>query len=160
MPAARSVQPAGATLSPELEFMRLLWAVEHGLQTTSKQMARRIGLTGPQRLALKLIGRFPGIAPGELATLLRLHPSTITGVVVRLEQRALIVRQAHAHDARRAHLFVTGIGRRMTRPMPGTVEAAVKRLIARVGRPRLAAADHVLIQLADALLGGSYRSPA
>ena len=49
MSSASAVRLAQRVLSPELEFMRLLWAVEHGLQTTSKRMARRIGVTGPQR---------------------------------------------------------------------------------------------------------------
>jgi DNA-binding MarR family transcriptional regulator len=151
MLSVRVAQPVRVTLSPELEFMRLLWAVEHGLQKTSKRMARRIGLTGPQRLALKLIGRFPAIAPGELAHLLRLHPSTVTGVLIRLERHGLITREAHAHDGRRAHLHVTAAGLRLSRPIPGTVEDAVKRLIARVGPHRLAVAESVLIQLADVL---------
>jgi DNA-binding MarR family transcriptional regulator len=152
MSSASAVRLAQRVLSPELEFMRLLWAVEHGLQTTSKRMARRIGVTGPQRLALKLIGRFPSIAPSELAAFLRLHPSTVTGVLARLERRALIERRAHSHDARRVHLFVTASGRRMIRPMPDTVEQAVKRLLVRVGGHRLAVAEGVLVQLADALL--------
>ncbi|MBI3490273.1 MAG: MarR family transcriptional regulator [Acidobacteria bacterium] len=149
--ASSAIAQPGA-LSPELEFLRLLWAVEHGLQKTSKHMARHIGLTGPQRLALRLVGQFPGIAPGELAHLLRLHPSTITGVLVRLERRRLIVRQAHAHDRRRAHLLVTAAGRRLNRPIPGTVEEAVKRLLARLGRRRLIVAESVLTQLAESLL--------
>ena len=155
MNAVPSIRPPQAALSPELEFMRLLWAVEHGLQKTSKRMARQIGLTGPQRLALRMIGQFPGIAPGELAHLLRLHPSTITGVLDRLERRALIERQAHAADARRSHLFVTRSGRRMNRPIPGTVEEAIKGLLVRVGKHRLAVAEGVLIQLANALLADS-----
>src|SRR5882724_2601946 len=155
MRSAPSARPARATLSPELEFMRLLWAVEHGLQKTSKHMARHIGLTGPQRLALRLIGRFPAIAPGELARLLRLHPSTITGVLVRLERRGLIAREAHALDGRRAHLYVTAAGRTMNRPIPDTVEDAVKKLIKRVGRRRLAVTASVLTELALRLLGAS-----
>jgi MarR family transcriptional regulator, organic hydroperoxide resistance regulator len=39
-----------------LQFMQLLWAVDHGLQRASKGMLRRLGVTGPQRLALRLIG--------------------------------------------------------------------------------------------------------
>ncbi|MBZ5556984.1 MAG: MarR family transcriptional regulator [Acidobacteriia bacterium] len=147
-------------LATELDFMRLLWAVEHGLQKTSKHMARHIGLTGPQRLALRLIGQFPAIAPGELARLLRLHPSTITGVLTRLERRRLIVREAHALDGRRAHLFVTAAGRRLTRPIPGTVEEAIKQLIARVGRRRLAVTESVLTELAATLLNTGARRDA
>ncbi len=142
---------AKPALSAELAFMRLLWAVEHGLQKTSKHMARHLGLTGPQRLALRLVGQFPGIGPSELAHLLRLHPSTITGVLLRLERRALIERRAHAHDRRRALLFLTAAGRRLNRPTKGTVEDAVRRLLTRIGKRRLVVAEAVLTQLADAL---------
>ena len=41
-------------LGEELDFMRLLWAVDHGLQQRSKRMAAEIGLTGPQRLVIRI----------------------------------------------------------------------------------------------------------
>jgi DNA-binding MarR family transcriptional regulator len=118
--------------------MSLLWAVEQGLQRTSKRMARELGLTGPQRVALRLVGRFPGISPGQLAGLLRLHPSTLTGVLRRLERR-------------RVHLLVRPHGRQLNRRSAGTVEDAVKTLLARVGDRRLHTARQVLTQLADIL---------
>ena len=34
-------------LDPVLDFMRLLWNVEHGLQSTSKHMETTLGITGP-----------------------------------------------------------------------------------------------------------------
>jgi hypothetical protein len=36
-------------LGETLEFMRLLWAIDHGLQRRSKQLASTLGVTGPQR---------------------------------------------------------------------------------------------------------------
>ena len=134
-----------------LQFMSLLWAVEQGLQRTSKRMARELGLTGPQRVAIRLVGRFPGISPKQLADLLRLHPSTLTGVLRRLERRSLIERRAHARDGRRVHLFVRPRGRQLNRRSAGTVEDAVKTLLARVGDQRLHIARQVLTQLADIL---------
>jgi len=151
--AARA--PERVALGEVLDFMRLLWSLDHGLQTASKRMARQLGFTGPQRLALRLVGRFPGIAPGALAKLLQLHPSTITGVLLRLERRQLIERRAHAHDRRRAHLFLTPAGRRLGRTVPGTVEGTVKALLATVGKRRLAEARAVLTLLAGELLDGA-----
>jgi MarR family transcriptional regulator, organic hydroperoxide resistance regulator len=142
---------AAGSLGDVLEFMRLLWAVEHGLQKRSKRMARELGLTGPQRLALRVIGRRPGISAGDLAAQLRLHPSTVTGVLFRLEGRRCIERRPHATDGRRARLFATPRGRRFNRRSTGTVESAVKQLLARVGAARLGVARGVLTELADAL---------
>jgi DNA-binding MarR family transcriptional regulator len=152
MPATARAVPEPADLGAVLEFMRRLWAVEHGLQRTSKRMARELGMTGPQRLALRLVARFPGISPKELAGLLRLHPSTVTGVLVRLERRTLIERRPHKSDRRRVHLFVRRGGRRLNRRSRGTVEEAVKTLLTSVGKSQLAVANDVLKRLADVLL--------
>ena len=71
---------AGATelsmdLGEVLGFMRLLWAVAHGLNSASKQMQARMGITGPQRLVLRIIGHYQRISPGDLARVLQLHPA-------------------------------------------------------------------------------------
>ena len=49
-----------------------------------KRMEQRSGVTGPQRLVLRVVGLFPGISAGALARLLHVHPSTLTGVLHRL----------------------------------------------------------------------------
>lgn len=110
-----------------LEFIRLLWALDHALQSTSKWMEARLGVTWPQRLSIRMIGHFPGISAGGLADLLHLHPSTLTGVLRRLTDRRLIQRVADPRDARRALLWLTARGRRINRGRKGTVEAAVTR---------------------------------
>jgi DNA-binding MarR family transcriptional regulator len=144
--------PAQPDLGEVLEFMRLLWAISHGMQKTSKHMARRLGLTGPQRLGLRLIGRFPGVAAGELAHLLRLHPSTLTGILERLERQGLIERRPDDNDRRRVHLFLSAKGQRANQPSAGTVEAAVKIVLARLGERRVATAAQVLEALAEQLM--------
>src|SRR5689334_10590896 len=61
---------------PVLEFLRLMWAVDHELHRVSKAMIGRLGLTAPQRLAVRFVGRHPGLTPGQLAELLHLDPGT------------------------------------------------------------------------------------
>jgi DNA-binding MarR family transcriptional regulator len=58
------------------------------------------GVTGPQRLVLRMVGRFPGIAAGRLSEILHVHPSTLTGILKRLEARELLQRKADPRDAR------------------------------------------------------------
>ena len=94
--------PALPSLGPELEFLRLLWQVDHALQRRSKRMAKELGLTGPQRLVVRIVGRFPGLPAGELAELLHVHPSTLTGILARLERGGWIARRADPRDRRRA----------------------------------------------------------
>jgi len=134
-------------LGEVLSFMRALWAVDHGLQSVSKRMEDRLGVTGPQRLVLRMIGRFPKIAAGELAELLHVHPSTLTGVLKRLEKRDMLVRKPDPGDARRALFVLTARGRAADQTRSGTVEAAVRRGIGLVSDSERAVALKVLTVL-------------
>jgi DNA-binding MarR family transcriptional regulator len=138
-------------LGEVLEFLRLIWAVHHGLERTSKKMDVSLGITGPQRLVLRIVGRFPGIPAGRLAEILHVHPSTLTGVLKRLERRGFIERRADPRDARRASLGLTARGRRLDVVTVGTVESAVDRALHAAGTNQVRAAGRVLRILADTL---------
>lgn len=138
-------------LGATVEFMRLVWAVDHALQTTSKRMARSLGVTGPQRLVIRIAGRFPDISPGELAGILCVHPSTLTGVLRRLIARRLIASRRDPGDRRRALLSLTDKGRELDRRSQGTVEAGVRRTLAGLPAREVRATAKVLRRLAAAL---------
>jgi DNA-binding MarR family transcriptional regulator len=135
-------------LGETLSFMRLLWAVTHGLESTSKRMQAELGVTGPQRLVLRIVGKNPDISPGELAAVLHVHPSSLTGVLQRLTQTKLLRRDRDPKDGRRATLTLTSLGRQLNARRAGTVEAAVQRALVRVPHAKLEAAEEVLKRLA------------
>src|SRR5213075_396746 len=121
----------GPPLGAVLDFMRMLWAVDHALQSASKRMESSFGVTGPQRLVVRIVGRFPGIAAGRVAAILHVHPSTLTGILQRLESRGILQRRPDPRDARRALLMLTAKGRKLDTVKTGTVEQAVRRAIAK-----------------------------
>lgn len=140
-----------ASLGEALDFMKLLWRLDHALQTTSRRMADALGVTGPQRLALRVVGRFPGITPGEAAAVLRLHPSTLTVIVKGLESAGLLERAEDPGDRRRTLLHSTPAGKAAAASRAGTVEEAVRRTLARVAPADLETAARVLSALAAEL---------
>ena len=143
--------PAEATLGEALELMRLLWRIDHGLQATSKRMARTLGVTGPQRLVIRVVGQFPGIVASDLSEIMCIHPSTLTGVVQRLERRQILKRTVDPNDRRKARFHLTGIGQAVNRCRTGTVEAAVRRAIGRVKARERATGETLLRLLGDEL---------
>ncbi|WP_437786333.1 MarR family winged helix-turn-helix transcriptional regulator [Sorangium sp. So ce1097] len=141
----------GSRLGEVLDFMKLLWAVDHGLQSTSKRMEAKMGVTGPQRLVIRIVGRYPGISAGQLADIMQLHPSTLTGVLKRLQERGIIERRVDPNDGRRALLGLTPRGRELDSLRTGTVEAAVRQALKAMPRRKLEAAQDVLAAVAEAL---------
>jgi DNA-binding MarR family transcriptional regulator len=148
---AKATRAPEDSLDPVLDFMRLLWRIEHGLQATSKRMDARLGITGPQRLVLKLVTQFPGLSAGDVARVLHLHPSTVTGILQRLVEKELLVRDADRHDTRRARLRPRPGAARLARRSAETVEAAVAVVLDRTPPVRIRHARAVLQAIAGAL---------
>jgi DNA-binding MarR family transcriptional regulator len=138
-------------LGPELEFLRVLWALDHALARMSKRMERDLGITGPQRLVIRFVARFPGISAGRLASLLCMHPSTLAGILRRLELRRLLSRRADVQDRRRALFGLTAAGRQRNARNRGTVEAVVQEVLRDTSTRQLAATAQLLMRLASAL---------
>lgn len=129
--------------------MRLLWSIEHGLQRMSKRMENELGITGPQRLVLRVVGKFPGLSAGELAHIIRLHPSTITGILQRLVARGFLERERDPQDSRRARLRLKARALPNTLTSSGTVEKVVTGALKQVGPSDVRAARRVLAEIAQ-----------
>jgi DNA-binding MarR family transcriptional regulator len=163
MPHAGAAVDGGgqpASLPDVLQFMQLLWAVVHGLERVSKRMTGAIGVTGPQRLVLRVVGLFPGMSAGDLATVLHVHPSTLTGVLQRLIEQRLLARSDDPGDRRRAVLRLTKRGARVNAARQGTVEAAIAQALERISDRDRMAARRVLERLAVHLEPAATPGPA
>jgi DNA-binding MarR family transcriptional regulator len=143
-----------------LQFMQLLWAVVHGLERISKRMTGEVGVTGPQRLVLRVVGLFPGLSAGDLATVLHVHPSTLTGVLQRLVAQRLLARADDPADRRRAVLHLTKRGVGVNAARQGTVEAAIARALDGTSDRDRTATKRVLERLAAHLEPGTAQGPA
>ncbi|HEY1534951.1 MAG TPA: MarR family transcriptional regulator, partial [Polyangiaceae bacterium] len=109
MPSVSRSKPGD--MGQVLSFMRLLWAVTQGVESTSKRMLAQIGITGPQRMVLRIVGHWGPIYPGDLAEILHVDPSSLTGVLARLEKAGFLKRRRDPRDGRRALLTLSAEGR-------------------------------------------------
>ena len=151
---AGAVPGEGMALPPlgdALEFMRLVWTVDRRLQATSGRMTLARGITARQQLVIRLVGRFPGISAGQLAEILHVHPSTLTGLIGPLERRGLLSRRADPRDARRVALGLTAKGRESGVDATVTVESAIQQLLSSLPRNKVLATREVLAMMARAL---------
>jgi DNA-binding MarR family transcriptional regulator len=134
-----------------IEFMRVMWELAHALEKRSKWMHRELGITGPQRLVLRVIGEQPGLSPGEAARQLSLNPGTVSRLVAALERSGLVDRNGHDGDGRRQVLTLTRKGKALNDRRGGTIESAVREALANAGPGEARAARKFVARLNAAL---------
>jgi DNA-binding MarR family transcriptional regulator len=93
-------------------------------------VAREIGVTVPELLALEHLAGEAGLGPSELARRLQLTSGSVTGLVDRLEAQGRAVRGPHPSDRRRVVVVRTPKADEDLRRESETLAAAVTKLAA------------------------------
>jgi DNA-binding MarR family transcriptional regulator len=114
-------------------------------------------LTPVQYAALTSIRTHPGIDQATLAGLIAYDRTTITGVVDRLVQKGLAVRQANSRDRRVRELQITDEGCRILCGIEPAVEAAQRTMLRGLSADE---ADAFLRLLRKAIAAGNELSRA
>ncbi len=113
-----------------VDVLQVLWAFAHALESRSKRMHRDLGITGPQRLLLRIVGESPGCGPGAAARRLSIDPGTASRLAAGLVRQKLVRREVDRVDGRRQHLTLTARGKALNGRHGGTVEGAVREALA------------------------------
>lgn len=146
------MRPERKQLTPALDFLQHLWALNHALERMSLQMEKTIGVTAQQRLILRCLGKYPGMTGSELASVLHLDRATISVSLQRLMKKKLVQGRREKADQRRVALSLTAKGQALDRPDSRTVEHAVQRTLAKVGDAPVSRAKGVLRVLSGDLM--------
>jgi DNA-binding MarR family transcriptional regulator len=104
------------------EIMQSLRRIIKSLQDYSQTVFSHFGITGPQLWALKTIYQMGSLSLGELSKGMYLHPSTISGVVDRLEKKGYVVRDRTEKDRRVVKVRLTPKGKILVRKAPNPVQ--------------------------------------
>jgi MarR family transcriptional regulator, organic hydroperoxide resistance regulator len=84
----------------------------------SKRAEKDTGITGPQLWAIKTIAEYAPIKGAELARRMYLHPTTIVGILDRLEARGLVVKTRSKVDRRIVEVELTEQGKTLVANAP------------------------------------------
>ncbi|MGA8615794.1 MAG: MarR family transcriptional regulator [Xanthobacteraceae bacterium] len=98
-------------LSPNREFAFMLNDVARMLRTYADQKAAQFGITRAQWVVLVRVDRSEGLKQSELAEVLDLQPISLTRLLDKLCESALIERRADPIDRRAKRLFLTPAAR-------------------------------------------------
>ena len=101
-----------------LQMMDNLRRVFHILHEESQRVKRETGLTGPQIWTIKVVHNHGPINISDIAKRMFLHPTTILGIIDRLEARGLVSRTRSKDDRRVIWVELTPSGRNLVDSVP------------------------------------------
>jgi MarR family transcriptional regulator, organic hydroperoxide resistance regulator len=104
------------------ETIQSLRRIFKSIQDYSQEVTQEFGITGPQLWALKTISADGSLSLGELSNKMYLHPSTVTGVVDRLEKKGYVVRDRGQEDRRVIEVKLTPKGKEVVKKSPNPVQ--------------------------------------
>jgi len=104
------------------ETMQSLRRIIKSLQDYSQKVYSHFGITGPQLWVLKTINQNSTLSLGELSKKMYLNPSTITGVVDRLEMKGYVLRARNEKDRRVVKVQLTPKGNRLVKRAPNPIQ--------------------------------------
>ena len=114
-------------------------------------MEAATGVTAEQRVIIKVVGKYPGLAASRLAALLHLDAGTVSASLGRLERRGLVERRRGQRDKRRVTLGLTAAGRAVDQKVVGSVERTIEEVLEGANPHEVSAACKVLCALTDRL---------
>lgn len=112
-----------------LDVLRQFRVVIRSIKRHYQWVERRSGVSGAQLWAMERIAATRGLAPGDLARELAIHPSTASNLLARLEELKLVERRRRHTDQRRVQLYLTERGKavmaKAPRPLKGVLQQAL-----------------------------------
>jgi DNA-binding MarR family transcriptional regulator len=123
---AASTQPESVKVEPVFNALRRL---VHALHSASREVERKLGVTGAQLFVLAQLRESPALSINALAERTMTHQSTVSVVVRRLVRRRLVKKVRSAEDARRVELTLTTAGEALLLRAPEAIQLRLIRAI-------------------------------
>lgn len=117
----------------------------------SHRLSAEYNITSPQLLVLRTLQDDGPLTPGTLAKLVHLSPSTVVGILNRLEQKELAVRERSMTDRRRVLVHITSTGIDLVGAVPSPLQTRLSEGLASLSEEELITIGRSLEQLVTLL---------
>lgn len=114
--------PSVPSESYELRILQSLRRIIRAVEIHSKKLSQNHKVTGPQLGCLLAIKEKGPLTTTRLAQTIYLSPSTVVGIVDRLEEKKLLSRQRSSKDRRQVLVGLTSEGERLVESAPSSLQ--------------------------------------
>lgn len=146
---ASTKRPPIPEKSYELRIFQSLRRIIRAIELHSRKLATDHKITGPQLVCLLALKEQEPLTLKKLAQLVFLSPSTVVGIVDRLEEKGLVGRSRSVVDRRSVFISVTESGNRMLANAPLAIQESLARALKRLPEKEMVSITMALEKIVD-----------
>jgi len=123
--AEATLPPAGSAAAPvryDLRILRALRRIIHSVDLYSKELAATNKITAPQLICLLHVVNNGPVSATAIGREVHLSPSTVVGILDRLEEKRLVERQRSREDRRIVRVTATREGIELSQKAPSPLQ--------------------------------------
>jgi len=123
--AEATLPPAGSAAAPvryDLRILRALRRIIHSVDLYSKELAATNKITAPQLICLLHVVNNGPVSATAIGREVHLSPSTVVGILDRLEEKKLVERQRSREDRRIVRVTATREGIELSQKAPSPLQ--------------------------------------
>lgn len=139
-----SASPAIPESGYDLRILQSLRRIIRAVDLHSRQLTMQYDITGPQLACLLVVNEQGPLTTSSLARQVYLSPSTIVGILDRLEQKGLVLRKRNSLDRRVVNIAITQKGRKLIRSAPSPLQESLASALQNLPKPEQAAITRAL----------------
>lgn len=127
--------------------------IVRSINLESKRVQKDYGVSIPQILCLNFLYQSPNFqaTQSEIKEFLNLNPSTVSGIIQRLEKKGLIARLPKSGDKRVTNIILTAVGETLLNTIPPLLHDRLNKKLENYNQYELQNIEKVLVQLVDVL---------
>ena len=111
----------------DLKILQGLRKIMRGVDIHSRKLVATHDITAPQLICLFTLAEEGPLTQKQIAERVFLSPSTVVGILDRLERKALVLRARDTRDRRRVNVTATAGGKRLVEFAPSPLQEGLAR---------------------------------
>ena len=115
--------------SYELRILQSLRRIIRAVDIHSHKLALLHDITGPQLGCLLVVKENGPLTSGNIAKKVYLSPSTVVGIIDRLEKKELVVRNRDRKDRRQVYVSITQKGEKLIADTPSLLQDTLTKAL-------------------------------
>ena len=148
-PSPANPQPEAEPHEYELRIQRALRRITRAMELHSRQLSAGSRITGPQLVCLRTVIEGGPMTATAISKEVHVSASTVVGILDRLEDKGLIVRERGRVDRRIVFVSATEAGRQLAQRTPSPLQQRLAQALQAFSDSERATMTRSLEQVAD-----------